>query len=172
MPPYASRRDPLSEWFDGKSRELLRRAYARREQWTGSYLAPPTPEQRARASLMGIYNLYERDRWGEVRWVRAYKRSVYYQMKRHGSADAFRPGHTRMELNPATGKERPAKWPGAALEWETVGRASRPGWLGRGWEIRVSVHSRGTASYRAAVASSTYWPGSGLQSTADDHDWE
>ena len=153
-------RDPLSVWFDPAARRLIRRAYDRRGQWTGVYLAPPTITQRAYAARIGIYDLYERDRWGEQRWVRAYKRSVYYQLKKHGYADG-----------PRWGEERLSGWPAVALEWQTGQRVARANWAGRRWAIRVRLHPGGSAASRAGRGKSDSWVGTGRQSTVDDHDW-
>ena len=160
MPP--SRRDPLSEWFDGAARNLITRAYANKGSWTGVYLAPPTPLQRAHAARLGIYDLGERDRWGEVRWVRAYKRAVYYQLKHHGWSDA-----PRWEEN------RVSAWPAVSLQWETGRRVLKSGWPSRRWAIRVRLHSGGAAARKAVEDKppSQRWVGSGLQSTQADHDW-
>ena len=160
MPP--SRRDPLSEWFDPAARKLITRAYAQRGQWVGVYLAPPTPLQRAHAARLGIYNLTERDRWGEQRWVRAFKRSVYYQLKKHGWSDA-----------PRWDDVRSSPWPGVALEWETGKRVLKAGWPSRRWAIRVRIHQGGAAARKAVQAKrgERQWVGTGLQSTQADHDW-
>lgn len=162
MPSPVGLRDPLSEWFDTPARRLIRRAYANRGQWVGVYLAPPTITQRAYAARLGIYDLYERDRWGEQRWVRAYKRSVYWQLKKHGYSDAFRPGEYRA-----------SPWPAVALEWQTGRRVTRANWPGRRWAIRVRLHDGGSAASRAARAkpAAERWVGTGRQSTIDDHDW-
>ncbi|HTX65633.1 MAG TPA: hypothetical protein VMD31_07660, partial [Opitutaceae bacterium] len=61
-----AQRDPVSTWFDAAARQLLERAYANQGQWTGQYLAPPSPRARARLALYGA-DPYARDRWGEVR---------------------------------------------------------------------------------------------------------
>jgi hypothetical protein len=153
-------RDPLSEWFDPAARRLITRAYGRRGEWTGVFLAPPSITQRAYAARIGIYDLYERDRWGEQRWVRAFKRSVYYQLKKHGYAEAPRWGETRI-----------SGWPAVALEWETGQRVMRAGWPQRRWAIRVRLHDGGSAASRAGRAKSDSWVGTGRQSTVDDHDW-
>ena len=155
-------RDPLSEWFDPAARRLIERAYANRGQWTGVYLAPPTPLQRAHASRMGFYDLAERDRWGEQRWVRAFKRSVYYQLKKHGWHDAPRWTETR-----ASG------WPGVSLQWETGQRVLKRGWPSRRWAIRVKVDAGGSAAARAARAkpAGEQWVGAARQSTPADRDW-
>lgn len=156
-------RDPLSEWFDAAARKLIRRAYARRGEWVGVYLAPPSPLERAYAARMGIYNLYERDRWGEQRWVRAYKRAVYWNLTKHGYSDAFRPGEFRA-----------SPWPGVSLEWETGKRIARANWAGRRWAIRVRLHESGAAA-RAAVERlppAERWVESEQRSAIDDREWE
>lgn len=160
--PAGVRRDPLSEWFDTAARRLIRRAYANRGQWVGVYLAPPTVLQRAYAARLGIYDLYERDRWGEQRWVRAYKRSVYYNLKKHGFSDAPRWDQTRVSA-----------WPAVALEWQTGKRVILKGWPTRRWAIRVRLHDGGSAARRAAERkpASEQWVGTGRQSTIDDRDW-
>jgi hypothetical protein len=160
MPSPVGVRDPLSKWFDSAARRLIRRAYNNRGNWVGVYLAPPTITQRAYAARLGIYNLYERDRWGEQRWVRAYKRSVYYQLKKHGWADA-----------PRWSEVRESPWPAVALEWQTGQRVLRSGWPARRWAIRVRLHDGGSAASRAGRAKSDSWVGTGRQSTIDDHDW-
>lgn len=163
-----AQRDPLSVWFDPAARRLLERAYRNRGQWTGVFLGPPTLDQRARAARLGIYDLGERDRWGEQRWVRAFKRSVYYQLKKHGWADGLRWDEVRV-----------SQWPGVSLEWETGQRVYRAGWAARRWAIRVCVHDSGSAAVRAAkrkVADSKRWSVGGVaterQSTMADHDWQ
>jgi hypothetical protein len=155
-------RDPLSVWFDPAARRLIRRAYARRGQWVGVYLAPPTIEQRARAATLGIWDLYERDRWGEQRWVRAYKRAVYWQLRMHGWHDAPRFSETRA-----------SPWAAVALEWQTGRRVTRANWAGRRWAIRVRLHDGGQAAARAAAAkpAADQWIGTARQSGVDDHDW-
>ena len=155
-------RDPLSEWFDAAARRYLERAYANRDSWTGIYLAPPSVAQRAAAARLGIWDLGARDRWGEVRWVRAFKRSVYYQLKKHGWHDGPRWSETRVSA-----------WPAVALEWETGRRVLKSGWPSRRWAIRVRLHDGGVAAQRAAdrLPASERWVGTDRQSTAADHDW-
>ena len=163
------RRDPLSEWFDDPAARLVQRAYASRGQWTGTYLSPPSPRARAAAVILGIWDLGERDKWGEVRWVRAFKRAVYYQHRLYGYSGDFRPGQPRASDHAGT-----------SLEWQTGQRVLKPGWPSRKWAIRVRVHPGGTAALIAAedkIPSSRRWIGPGgaptdLQSTIADRDWE
>src|SRR3984957_8504373 len=150
-------RDPLSEWFDPAARRLIERAYANRGQWTGVYLAPPTPLQRAHAARMGFYDLGERDRWGEQRWGRAFKRSVYYQLKKHGWHDGPRWTETR-----ASG------WPGVSLQWETGRRGLKSGGPARRWGIRGEGGAGGAARAKPGAEK---WAGTARQSTPADRDW-
>ena len=162
-----SGRDPLSEWFDAAAQRLLARAYANRGQWTGIYLAPPTVRHQVAAAAIGFWDLRERDRWGEVRWVRAFKRSVFWNHKTYGYAADFRPGAARA-----------ADHAGTSLEWQTGQRVMKAGWPSRRWAIRVRVHPGGTAAHRAAdaIPARKRWVdesgrATDLQSTAADHDW-
>jgi hypothetical protein len=157
-----SARDPLSVLFDGAARNLITRAYANKGQWTGVFLAPPSIAQRQYAARLGIYDLAARDRWGEPRWVRAYKRAVYYQLKRHGWRDG-----------PRWGEARVSKWPAVALEWETGKLVYRAGWPSRRRAIRVRLHPGGAAARKATAAkpASEQWVGTGRQSTPADRDW-
>jgi hypothetical protein len=163
-------RDPLSRWFDPAAVRLLERAYRNPGQWTGTYLSPPSVRARAAAGFLGIWDLAGRDKWGEVRWVRAYKRAVFYQHRLYGYSGDFRPGQPRASDHAGT-----------SLEWQTGQRVLKAGWPSRKWAIRVRVHPAGTAATRAAedkVPASKRWtdPVTGapteLQSTIADRDWE
>jgi hypothetical protein len=155
-------RDPLSVWFDAAALRLLERAYANKGQWTGVYLAPPSVPQRARAAMLGFPDLTSgRDRWGEVRWVRAFKRSVYWNHKKFGYSDGLHPGNYRNSPYAAT-----------ALTWETGQRLIKRGWPSRRWAIRVAVHQSASV---AKVPESKRWvinnEPTDLQSTVADRDW-
>lgn len=162
-------RDPVSVWFDPAAVRLLVRAYAGRGQWTGVYLAPPSPLQRAHAARIGVWDLAEKDKWGEVRWVRAFKRSVYWNHRMYGYAGDFRPGEQRISDRAGT-----------SLEWQTGQRVLKAGWPARRWAIRIQVHPGGQAAETAAdakVPAARRWIGPGgqptaLQSTIADRDWE
>jgi hypothetical protein len=135
-----SQRDPVSVWFDAAAVRYLERAYARPGEWVGIYLAPPTVTQRGRlAFLVPGYDPGERDKWGEYRWVRAFKRAVYFQLKHYGYSDGMRPG-----------QERNSPWPAKSLEWETGKRVLKAGWPARRWAIRVRLHPTGAAASKAA----------------------
>lgn len=163
------RRDPLSEWFDRSAVAYLRRAYDHYGEWTGLYLPQPSVDQRAAAALIGIWSLGERDKWGEVRWVRAFKRSVYWHHKRYGYSGDFRPGQARA-----------SDQPGTALEWQTGQLVYKAGWPQRRWAIRIRVLPGGAAAAAAVadtVPASKRWIGpagraTALQSTPADRDWE
>lgn len=161
------RRDPLSEWFDSAAARLVARAYANRGQWTGVYLSQPSVRQRAAAAMIGEWDLFERDRWGEVRWVRAYKRSVFWNHKQYGYAGEFR-----------LGQPRASDHSGTSLEWQTGQLVMKSGWPSRRWAIRVCVHPGGWAATEAArsIPASKRWvDASGhatdLRSTAADDNW-
>jgi hypothetical protein len=160
-------RDPVSELFDPAARRLLTRAYDARGQWTGVFVAPPTPRQRAWAAAeLGIYDLSERDRWGEVRWVRGLKRSVYWNLRYYG-----RP--TRIDFSEqraGAGARTPFA---AALEWQTGARVLKAGWPSRRWAVRIRIRPGGHAAVRAVEQGPARqrWVGSSLQSTQADRDW-
>jgi len=131
-------RDPVSIWFDDAARQLLERAYRNQGQWTGQYLAPPSPRALAAMALMGA-SPWERDRWGEVRWVRAYKRACYYQLKKYGTRDGMN-----------YREPRASSWPARSLEWETGARVLKAGWPQRRWALRIRIHPTGAAASAAA----------------------
>lgn len=70
-------RDPLSVAMDPAARRFLAAARARRGAWVYTWLAPPSGRWYSWATHHGI-SLTGRDRWGELRWVRGFKRAVYY----------------------------------------------------------------------------------------------
>ena len=162
-------RDPLSEWFDAAAIRFLRRAYEHPGEWTGVYLAPPTVAQRARAAAeLGYADLTRGpDRWGEVRWVRAFKRSVFWHMKKFGYSDGLRPGRFRA-----------SDWPALSVQWETGARVIKRGWPARRWAVRIRIHPTGRAAHQAAgkIPAGQRWVVNGVptgrQSTVADRDWE
>lgn len=126
MPAYT--RDPISEWFDGAAAAWLERAYRHPGRWEPTYLAPPSKARRLQARQLGETDLDARDRWGEIRWVRAFKRATYWQHKTYGYADAFRPGEDRAAPTAAT-----------ALRWDDGGLIRKAGWPTRRRELRIMV---------------------------------
>jgi hypothetical protein len=156
-------RDPLSVQFDAAAVAFLRRGYANRGGWTGTYLGPPSPMWRAWAAAAGI-DLMARDRWGEVRWVRAFKRACFWNLKHYGYAGELRPG-----------QDRAAPHAAVSMEWQTGQRVMRPGWPARRWAIRITIHPRSGAwaavQARPPARQFTSAAGETLRSTVDDRDW-
>jgi hypothetical protein len=180
MPAYASRRDPLSVWFDPAARRLLERAYRSKGEWTGVYLAPPSIAQRARAAVEGEAGdlTRERDRWGEVRWVRAFKRATFWQLNHYGSRNGLR-GLGGEPNAVGTAKTGGGGWAAPVrLEWDTGQRVRLAGWPTRRWAIRVRIHGGGAATSRAGLArpERERWIGddgrpTSRQSTIADQPW-
>lgn len=138
MPPY--RRDPLSERFDVPARRFLIRAYAAgRGNWCGDYVPQPGPRARAWMLAHGIVNPYERDRWGEIRWIRAYKRSVYWHANWYG-------GTTGLRSEPNTGAGSGGWHAPVRLQWQTGIRVERPEWTAARWAVRVRIWPAGRAT--------------------------
>lgn len=138
MPRYT--RDPLSEWFDGAAAGWVARAYRKPGQWEVTYLAPPSQARRLQAAVeLGIANLDERDRWGERRWTRAFKRAVYHVHKEYGYAGEFRPCEPRVSDSAGT-----------ALKWQTRGLVRKEGWPTRRLELAIMIVPGGDAALAAA----------------------
>lgn len=172
MPAY--RRDPLSVRFDVPARRLLGRAYAVRGEWAGDYVPPPGPRAYAWMAAHGILNPYEIDRWGEIRWIRAYKRAVFWQANWYGGVSALRG-------QPNTGAGSGGWHAPVRLQWETGVRVERAGWAAARWAVRVRVHPAGAATSRIgrerAERLGDAWIGPGghpgfRQSLPDDRPWE
>lgn len=155
-------RDPVSVQFDAAARRLLERAYASPGAWTGTYLAQPSASWRAWAGFHGI-DLTGRDPWGEVRWVRGFKRSCYWNLAWHGYAGGLQ------------GARRIGKSDGAALVWDTGNLVMKAGWPSRRYAIRVRIMPGGQAA-EAHVRSSVgvanrYTEDESARSTMDKRDW-
>lgn len=127
--------DPISEWFERAAADWLGRAYRHPGKWEPTYLAPPTRARRAEAARLGETDLDARDRWGEVRWVRAYKRAVYRVHKEYGYAGELRFGDPRTSPSSAT-----------ALKWETRGLLRKTGWPTRRRELVIMIVPGGDVS--------------------------
>jgi hypothetical protein len=134
-------RDPLSVRFDGKAAEFVARAYAVKGQWAGDYLPPPGPRARAWMIAHGIFFPYQADRWGELRWVRGYKRSVYHLVNYRGGVSGLR-GRDNTGAG-AGGWHAPVR-----VEWQTGVRVERPGWTAARWAVRIRIHPSGPATAR------------------------
>lgn len=146
--------DPVSIWFERAALGWLQRAYRHPGKWEPTYLAPPTPARRAEAARLGV-DLDERDRWGEVRWVRGYKRAVYRMHKQYGYAGEIRFADPRTSPSSAT-----------ALKWETRGLLRKAGWPTRrrelvimivpGGDVATEVTSQRTPAGRSYVRSEAF----------------
>src|SRR5262252_9859320 len=121
-------RDPVSVWFDAAAVRLVTRAYEADGEWASVYVAPPTLAQRARLAGMGIWDPFERDRWGEVRWVRGFKRSVFHLVNHYG-------GTRELREVPNTGAGTPGWHAPVRVQWETGKRVRKPGWPTRRWAV-------------------------------------
>lgn len=137
-------RDPVSTWFDDASWRFLERAYRARGQWATVYLAPPSAARLAQLAARGI-NPWERDRWGEQRWSRSFKRSVYHTLNYYGGTAGLRPvANTGAG---AHGWHAPVR-----LEWQTGELIRKAGWPTRRRAIRVRIHPDGAATSNAGRA--------------------
>ena len=135
--PY--RRDPLSEIFDGKAARLIRQAYAVKGAWAPDFLPPPGPRARLWMASQGI-DPYERDRWGELRYIRAYKRSVFWVLQHYGGVTGL-----RAEANTGSftgGWHAPVRG-----EWQTGIRPTSGPHVGE-WAVRFRIHAGGSKTSR------------------------
>lgn len=159
--PVEFERDPVSTQFDGAARRLLERAYVNEGDWTGTYLQRPSAVWRAWAAFRGI-DLEGRDRWGEVRWVRAFKRSAYWNLAWYGYAGGL------------GGSRRIGKSDGKALVWQTGKLVMKSGWPGRRYAIRVKIMPGGRAAEHHAEhlpAARRYTENPELRSMPGDRDY-
>ena len=147
--PYT--RDPLSRRFDPAARRLVEEAYEVRGEWAGMLLHPPGPRARAWMAANRI-SPYERDRWGELRFVRAFKRSVYWQVKWYGGLYGL-----RGVPNSASGG-RESHW-GAPVrvQWQTGRQVPVEGQALGAWAVRIRIHERGDATARAGRRERERW---------------
>jgi len=110
MVGYGASRDPVSEFFDGKARRLLDRAYANPGTWQQEWLADPGIRARSRFLAMGV-NVGGPDPLpkgggldAKTRWGRGFVRSLYYQHKWYsgGKGQGWRPDR-RMQPRSTSG---------------------------------------------------------------------
>lgn len=163
----------MSVWFDAAAERFVERAYIARGDWAGVYLAPPTIEQRRHLAALEIDPM-EKDRWGEVRWVRAFKRSCFHLVNHYGGVDGL---HPLPNIGAGTrGWHAPVR-----PEWDTGARVLKPGWPARRWAIRLAIHAGGPPATRAAqeddIPMRRRWVDddghpTSRQSTSEDHTWE
>lgn len=131
----AYQRDPLSVRFDPRAVVLVRRAYEVRGAWAGVYLPPPGPRARAWMAYQGI-DPYERDRWGELRYIRGFKRSVFWLLNNYGGVTGL-----RGERNTGAGS---GGWHAPVRgEWQT-GIRNAEGL----WAVRFRIHASGSVTSR------------------------
>jgi hypothetical protein len=87
-------RDPVSVQFDPAAARLLRRAYARRGGWTGTYVANPSHDWELWARRNGWPRLLGPDvaPGGEARtaWCRAFIRSCHNLNRKFMTSDGLR----------------------------------------------------------------------------------
>ena len=130
------RRDPLSVRFDLPARRLVERAYERKGEWVYGFLPPPGPKARAWMASQGI-NPYERDRWGELRYIRAFKRACFWLLNNYGRAGKL---GTTKNLGAGTGGwHSPVRG-----EWLTGIRVRDENDPNFGkWAVRFRIHAGG-----------------------------
>ena len=134
--PYT--RDPLSVRFDPAARSFLTDAYAAGTgTWVTRFLPPPGPRALAWMRAQGA-EPYERDRWGELRWIRAYKRAVYWQAKWYGGTSGL-----RASRNTASGGRRSRWGAPVRVEWQTGVRAPAGHAHAGDWAVRIRLHPAG-----------------------------
>ena len=167
------RRDPLSVRFDLPARRLVERAYANRGNWTLGFIPPPGPKARAWMASQGI-NPYERDRWGELRFIRSYKRACFWLIKWYGGLSGLRGSR-----NTASGGKQSHWGAPVRAQWETGIRVSDEDDPHFGqWAVRLRIWVRGADTAAAGRRARDPWidPVTGRptfrQSLPDDRDWE
>lgn len=137
-------RDPVSVWFDPAARRLVTRAYAVKGSWAGVYVGPPTLEQWAALGMLGIAP-WQRDRWGEQRWIRALKRSCFHLVNHYGGVSELRPV-------PNLGAGSHGWHAPVRVQWETGQLVYKSGWPTRRRAVRMRLHAGGKATSRAGLA--------------------
>jgi hypothetical protein len=142
-------RDPVSTWFDGPARRLIARAYLVKGEWAGVYVAPPGPAQWAQLGLLGI-NPFEKDRWGEVRWIRGFKRAVFHELNWYGGVTELRPV-------PNTGAGTHGWHAPVRGQWETGALVRKAGWPTRRRAVRFRIHSGGARTSEIGKQARDRW---------------
>jgi hypothetical protein len=119
--------------FDSKAAAFLGRAYAVKGAWAGDYLPPPGPRARLWMFTQGI-DPYEIDRWGELRFIRAYKRSVFWVLNWYGGVSGLR-GEKNLPKQ-SGGWHAPVRG-----EWQTGVRNDAGAWA-----VRLRIHPAGKST--------------------------
>jgi hypothetical protein len=143
-------RDPLSARFDLPARRLVEEAYEVRGEWAGMILAPPGPRARQWMYAHGI-NPYERDRWGELRFIRSFKRSVFWQVKWYGGLYGL-----RATANSASGGAESNWGAPVRVQWQTGVQVDTGGPL-KSWAVRIRLHEPGDATRLAGRRDPNRW---------------
>lgn len=147
--PYT--RDPLSARFDAPARRLIAAAYDDFGEWTGYLLPPPGPKARAWMAARGI-SPYERDRWGELRFVRAFKRSVFWNVKWYGGTDGL-----RSSRNTASGGYKSNWGAPVRVAWQTGRQVIPEGQLLGSWAVRIKIVPPGGRTQEIGRAERRRW---------------
>jgi hypothetical protein len=125
--------------FDSKAAAFLGRAYAVKGAWAGDYLPPPGPRARLWMFTQGI-DPYEVDRWGELRFIRAYKRSVFWVLNWYGGVSGLR-GERNLPKQ-SGGWHAPVRG-----EWQTGVRNDAGAWA-----VRLRLHPDGKGGGRSETS--------------------
>jgi hypothetical protein len=168
----AYQRDPVSKWFDPAAVRLIARAYAARGEWAGVYVGPPTAMQWVQLGYLQV-NPWERDRWGEQRWIRALKRSVYWHVCNFG-------GVSELRDVPNVGAFTGGWHAPVRVQWETGQLVRKAGWPTRRRAVRIRLHAGGSVTSRIGKTTTPKgkrWvddrgAATARASTPEDRDWE
>jgi hypothetical protein len=152
-------RDPISEQFDAAAIKLLRRAYANKGEWVGTYVGNPSPAWQVWAVRNGWPRLLGPDpvpsAEAKTAWCRAFVRSCYHNNKKYMYLDGLRtndPRPTGGRWRNQAGDWQGGSWPPPyALDFE-VSPSVRiaPGGRVVGRSVRIKLMTGGRAAKKAA----------------------
>lgn len=135
----------MSEQFDAAAARLLQRAHMRHGDWTGTYVANPSPQWMAWGARHGV-NLLGRDDAGSgsarTMWCRSFVRSLYYVHRN------FYYAGKGVDL---ADKRVSPRGPGS-LRFEVGTVRIAPGGKIMGRAVRVRLQAGGQAADRAVLA--------------------
>jgi hypothetical protein len=149
----ATRRDPVSEQFDGAAARLLRRAYeVPRGNWTGTYVRNPSAEwmlwgARNSISLLGPDNAPGGQ--ARTRWCRAFIRSAFYLHRWYYYPTGEKPEPGRPAGVLALANRRNSPW-GRPLQYEVGTVRTLPGGIVVGRAVKLRTQQGGQAAQAAA----------------------